>query len=73
MAIMVDEDTLSAVLSEFACTLVNGFSIQAILHHLAHRIVEVLPITSAGVTLFSVGMSRRYTAACVASSCNPMR
>jgi diguanylate cyclase (GGDEF)-like protein len=63
MAIMVEEDTLSAVLSEFACTLVNGLSIQAILDHLARRIVEVLPITSAGVTLFSVGMSRRYIAA----------
>ncbi len=60
---MVREDKLSAVLSEFARTLVTDFPIQAILEHLVERIVEVLPISSAGVTLISAGNAPRYIAA----------
>jgi diguanylate cyclase (GGDEF)-like protein len=54
---------LSAVLSEFARTLITDFPIQKILDHLVDRIVDILPITSAGVTLISEGMSPRYIAA----------
>jgi diguanylate cyclase (GGDEF)-like protein len=50
---MASEQQLSDVLSEFARTLVTDFPIQAILDHLVVRIVDVLPITAAGVTLIS--------------------
>jgi diguanylate cyclase (GGDEF)-like protein len=57
------EDTLSAVLSDFARVMLTDFAIQSILEHLVKRIVDVLPITSAGVTLISPGMAPRYIAA----------
>ncbi|MEP7114890.1 MAG: EAL domain-containing protein, partial [Ilumatobacteraceae bacterium] len=57
------KDRLSDVLSEFARTLVTDFPIQAILDHLVERIVEVLPISGAGVTLISPGTDPRYVAA----------
>jgi diguanylate cyclase (GGDEF)-like protein len=43
--------------------MVTDFPIQAILDHLVERIVEVLPITAAGVTLISPGVEPRYVAA----------
>lgn len=60
---MPNEKQLSSVLSEFARTLVTDFPIQAILDHLVQRIVDVLPITAAGVTLISPGTDPRYVAA----------
>jgi diguanylate cyclase (GGDEF)-like protein len=57
------EGRLSEVLSEFARTLVTDFPIQAILDHLVGRIVNVLPITAAGVTLISAGTDPHYIAA----------
>jgi diguanylate cyclase (GGDEF)-like protein len=56
-------EELSEVLSEFARTMVTDFPIQGILDHLVKRIVEVMPITAAGVTLISPGLSPRYVAA----------
>ena len=50
---MVTEDRLSSVLSEFARTLVTDFPIQGILDHLVLRIVDLLPIEAAGVSLIS--------------------
>ena len=50
---MVNENTLSAVLGEFARTVITDFPIQGILDHLVHRIVRVLPISAAGVTLIT--------------------
>ena len=44
-------EQLSDVLSEFAQTMVTDFPIQGILDHLVKRIVEIMPITAAGVTL----------------------
>ena len=52
---MATEEQLSGVLSEFARTMVTDFPIQAILDHLVKRIVDVLPITAAGVTLIAPG------------------
>ena len=77
MVVVVHEDKLSAVLSEFARTLVTDFPIQGILDHLVERIVEVLPVTAAGVTLISAGhgaalhrgVGRRRR--CASSSCRP--
>lgn len=60
---MVNEQQLSAVLSEFARTLVTDYPIEGILDHLVERIVDVLPITSAGVTLIAPGKRPRYVAA----------
>ncbi|MEY2590589.1 MAG: hypothetical protein QOJ67_2573 [Acidimicrobiaceae bacterium] len=60
---MPSEQQLSDVLSEFARTMVTNFPIQAILDHLVVRIVDVLPITAAGVTLISPGTDPRYVAA----------
>ena len=60
---MVHEDNLSAVLSDFARTMLTDFRIQGILDTLVERIVEVLDITGAGVTLIAPGMAPRYCAA----------
>jgi diguanylate cyclase (GGDEF)-like protein len=54
---------LSDVLREFARTVVTDFPIQGILDQLVKRIVEVMPITAAGVTLISPGVEPRYVAA----------
>ena len=43
--------------------MVTDFPIQSILNHLVLRIVNVLPITAAGVTLISPGSDPRYVAA----------
>jgi diguanylate cyclase (GGDEF)-like protein len=51
------------VLSEFARTMVTNFPIQGILDHLVTRIVDILPITAAGVTLIAPGLEPRYVAA----------
>ena len=49
------DEELATLLSEFARTVITDFPIQGILDRLVERIVEVLPITSAGVTLISAG------------------
>jgi diguanylate cyclase (GGDEF)-like protein len=54
---------LSDVLSEFARTMLTDFPIQGILDHLVTRIVDVLPITAAGVTLITADLDPRYIAA----------
>jgi diguanylate cyclase (GGDEF)-like protein len=56
-------DQLSDVLSEFARTMLTDFPIQSILDQLVKRIVDILPITSAGVTLISPNSTPRYVAA----------
>ena len=63
----VKED-LSDVLREFARTMVTDFPIQGILDHLVKRIVEILPVTGAGVTLISPTLHPRYVAASNASA-----
>ncbi len=50
---MEAEDGLAVVLSEFARTLVTDFPIEGILDHLVRRIVDILPIDAAGVSLIS--------------------
>jgi len=60
---MVHTDNLSLVLRDFASTLVTDFPIQGILDHLVQQIVEILPVTGAGVTLISPGAAPRYVAA----------
>ena len=60
---MINDRKLAAVLGEFARPLATDFPIQAIIDHLVERIVGVLPITSAGVTLISGGTGPLYVAA----------
>jgi diguanylate cyclase (GGDEF)-like protein len=51
------------VLSEFARTMASDFPIQGILDHLVRRIVDILPISGAGVTLISSTTSPHDVAA----------
>jgi diguanylate cyclase (GGDEF)-like protein len=62
-SLIADEDQLSEVLREFAGTMATDFPIQAILDRLVEKIVGILPVTSAGVTLISPGKDPRYIAA----------
>ena len=57
------ERQLSDVLSEFARTMLTEFPIQGILDRLVRRIVEIMPVTGAGVTLISESTSPHYVAA----------
>ncbi len=43
--------------------MVTNFPIQGILDHLVRRIVEIMPVTAAGVTLITPGLEPRYVAA----------
>ncbi len=54
---------LSGVLSDFARTMLTDFPIQGILDQLVRRIVEIMPITGAGVTLISDTTNPHYVAA----------
>ena len=65
---MARRSGLSDLLTEFARTLGTDFPIQRILDHLVERIVEVLPVTAAGVTLITGGDAPRYIAASDASA-----
>jgi diguanylate cyclase (GGDEF)-like protein len=56
-------DPLSDVLGEFARTMVTDFPIQGILDHLVKRIVDVIPVTAAAVTVISPDVEPRYVAA----------
>lgn len=58
-----EEERLAVVLREFARTLTTDFPIQGIVDHLVGRIVEVLPVTGAGVTLISHDLSPKYVSA----------
>jgi diguanylate cyclase (GGDEF)-like protein len=56
-------EELADVLSEFARTMLKDFPIQGILDHLVQRIVEIMPVSAAGVTLIAEGHEPRYIAA----------
>jgi diguanylate cyclase (GGDEF)-like protein len=56
-------EQLSDVLREFARTMLTDFPIQRILDHLVKRIVDIMPVTAAGVTVISPDAGPRYVAA----------
>lgn len=56
-------EQLTDVLDEFARTIVTDFPIQRILDHLVTRIVDIVPVTAAGVTVISPDVEQRYVAA----------
>jgi diguanylate cyclase (GGDEF)-like protein len=60
---MVDDGKLAGLLSDFARNLATEFSIQIILDHLVKSVVDVLPVTGAGVTLISEKTAPHYVAA----------
>jgi hypothetical protein len=60
---VVHEESMLAVLSDFARTLLTDFPLQGILDELVERIPDVLPITGAGITLTSPGLAPQYIAA----------
>jgi diguanylate cyclase (GGDEF)-like protein len=60
---MTGELGLADVLSEFARTMVTDFPIQAILDRLVERIVNIMPVAGAGVTLITPQLRPRYVAA----------
>jgi diguanylate cyclase (GGDEF)-like protein len=60
---MVDEGKLAEVLCEFARTMIVECPMQGIADKLVKCIVEVLPVTSAGVTLIVPETASRYIAA----------
>ena len=60
---MTAEERLSEVLSEFARTMVTDFPIQRILDRLVERIVDILPVSGAGVSLIEPDTAPRYVAA----------
>jgi serine phosphatase RsbU (regulator of sigma subunit) len=59
----MDEQRLTTVLVEFARTLIGDFSIQKILDHLVDRVVEVIPISGAGVLLMDSDTEHHFVAA----------
>jgi diguanylate cyclase (GGDEF)-like protein len=63
VAAVIGPVDLSDVLTEFARTMLTDFPIQGILHRLVKRIVDVMPVTAAGVTLISAELEPRYVAA----------
>jgi diguanylate cyclase (GGDEF)-like protein len=60
---VVEEHELSSVLIDFASTMATDFPIQSILDRLVDRIVAMMPITAAGVSLISSGTAPHYIAA----------
>jgi sigma-B regulation protein RsbU (phosphoserine phosphatase) len=63
IGVVVDGQRLTTVLVEFARTLTADFSIQTILDHLVDRIVEVVPVTGAGVLLMDSDSEHHFVAA----------
>jgi diguanylate cyclase (GGDEF)-like protein len=60
---MATDRELSEVLSEFARTMLTDFPIQGILDRLVERVVAILPISGAGVTLISPTEGPHHVAA----------
>jgi diguanylate cyclase (GGDEF)-like protein len=58
----IDEGKFSALLCEFAWTLATDFPIGAILERLVVRIVDLLPVSAAGVTLIAGDGEPHYVA-----------
>ncbi len=60
---MFDAPKLTAVLSEFAATLTTDFPIATVLERLVGRIVEVVPVSSAGLTMIDPARQPHFVAA----------
>ena len=60
---MNQSEKLAELLADFAHTLGGDFRVQDILDHLVGRIVDVLPVTGAGVMLMGSGDDLHFVAA----------
>ena len=60
---MSHDERMTDVLSEFALSVMPDFSVQETLEHLVHRIVDVLPVDGAGVTMASASSGSQLIAA----------
>jgi diguanylate cyclase (GGDEF)-like protein len=60
---MSQSEKLADLLADFARTLGGDFRVQDILDHLVERIVDVLPVTGAGVMLMGAGNDLPFVAA----------
>ena len=60
---MVDDVELAAVLADFAHTMLGDFRLQTILDRLVERVVDVLPVSGAGVTLIGGDLFPHHVAA----------
>ena len=60
---MVHQESLAAVLGEFARTLATDVPVPQVLERFADRVVQLLPVTAAGVTLMAAGVRPRVVAA----------
>lgn len=65
---MKSEDDLATVLSEFARTMMSDFPIQTVLDRLVRRIVDILPIDAAAISLMSLNTDPRIIAGSDASA-----
>jgi diguanylate cyclase (GGDEF)-like protein len=68
MSEMVGETTLSAVLGDLARTAVRDVPVQGVLDRLVDRVVEVLPVDGAAVTLLPSGTTAPHIAASSSSA-----
>jgi signal transduction histidine kinase len=62
------EDDLATVLSEFARTMLTDFPIQTVLDRLVRRIVDILPVDAAAISLMSLNTVPRIIAGSDASA-----
>lgn len=65
---MNSEDDLATVLGEFARTMLSDFPIQTVLDRLVRRIVDILPIDAAAISLMSLNTDPRIIAGSDASA-----
>jgi diguanylate cyclase (GGDEF)-like protein len=60
---VVNERELTVLLAEFARTLLTDFAVQEILDEVVLRVVDILPVTGAGITLVGPDHRPEYVAA----------
>ena len=60
---MAGQTPLSAALGDLARTVVRDVPVQGVLNRMVDRVVDVLPVEGAAVTLLSVGTTAPHTAA----------
>lgn len=65
---MEPDDGLAGLLVDFSRTMLTEFPVQDVLDKLVTRVVDLFPVTGAGVTLLRPDLSREYVAASSAAA-----
>ena len=60
---MASDRHLADLLGDFVRTIAGDFPLEAVLAHLTERVLDVVPVTGAGVTLISAGVNPHTLAA----------